>query len=93
MARCLLLEMKQPKTLWVEAVNTSVYLLNRLLTRVTLGITPIEIWSGIKPSVSHLKIFGCVYYYHVPSSRRSKLDDKGTLASFLVMLVTQWSIA
>ena len=33
MARCLIFEKKLPKTFWVEAVNTSVYLLNRLPTK------------------------------------------------------------
>ena len=33
MARCLLFEKKLPKTFWAEAVNTAVFLLNRLPTR------------------------------------------------------------
>ena len=27
-------------------------------------------------SVSHLGVFGCVAYAHVPKERRGKLDDK-----------------
>ena len=33
MARCLIFEKKLPKEFWAEAVNTSVYLLNRLPTK------------------------------------------------------------
>ena len=33
MARCMLFEKKLPKLLWVAAVSTSVYLLNRLPTK------------------------------------------------------------
>lgn len=33
-------------------------------------------WSGIKPSVAHFKVFGCVSHGHVLDSRRTNLDDK-----------------
>jgi len=33
-------------------------------------------WSGVKPSVSYFKIFGCIGYVHVPDQQRSKLDDQ-----------------
>jgi transposase InsO family protein len=42
MARCLLLEKKMLNILWAEAVNTSVYLLNRLPTRALEDKTPYE---------------------------------------------------
>jgi len=37
---------------------------------------PEEIWSGRKPSISHLKVFGSICYKHIPDSRRKKLEDK-----------------
>ncbi|RVW76127.1 Retrovirus-related Pol polyprotein from transposon TNT 1-94 [Vitis vinifera] len=46
MARCMLFEKKLPKLLWVAAVSTSVYLLNRLPTKSVQSKTPIEAWSG-----------------------------------------------
>jgi transposase InsO family protein len=54
MARCLLLEKKMPNKLWAEAVNTSVYLLNRLPTKALEDKTPYEGWNGVKPAVDHL---------------------------------------
>ncbi|KAJ1691007.1 hypothetical protein LUZ63_015162 [Rhynchospora breviuscula] len=45
--------------------------------------TPQETWSGIKPTVSHLKIFGSVTYAHVPDQRRTKLDDKSKKYVFI----------
>ncbi|KAG6386580.1 hypothetical protein SASPL_151746 [Salvia splendens] len=45
--------------------------------------TPQEAWSGIKPTVSHLKIFGSVAYAHVPNQRRTKLDDKSRSYVFI----------
>ena len=55
MARCLLYEKDLPKQFWAEAINTSVYLLNMLPTRVLSGKTPFEEWYGFKPSVNYLK--------------------------------------
>jgi hypothetical protein len=40
-------------------------------------MTPEECWSGKKPSVSHLRVFGSIAYRHVPDQLRRKLDDKG----------------
>lgn len=83
MARCLLFEKKLPKTFWCEAVNTAVYLLNRLSTKAVEGMTPIEAWSGLKPSFKHLKVFGCVCFFHVHSSKRTKLDERAQQGIFL----------
>ncbi|GKA14724.1 retrovirus-related pol polyprotein from transposon TNT 1-94 [Tanacetum coccineum] len=38
--------------------------------------TPQEAWNRVKPTVSHLRIFGSIAYVHVPSQRRSKLDNR-----------------
>ncbi|XP_050916662.1 uncharacterized protein LOC127131803 [Lathyrus oleraceus] len=37
---------------------------------------PKEVWSGKRPSVDHLKVFGSMCYTHVPDARKRKLDDK-----------------
>ena len=66
MARCLHFEKGLPKTFWAEAINTSIYMLNMLPTKALKGKTPFEAWYGMKLSVEHLKIFGCVCYALVP---------------------------
>lgn len=33
-------------------------------------------WLGTKPSVSHLRVFGCEAFVHVPQEKASKLDPK-----------------
>lgn len=76
MVRSLLVEKKVPKTFWPEAVNWTIHLLNRSPTLVVKNKTPEEAWSGIKPSVSHFRVFGCIAHAHVPDSKRTKLDDK-----------------
>nr|GEX68420.1 copia-type polyprotein [Tanacetum cinerariifolium] len=35
-----------------------------------------EALNGLKPTVSHLRVFGSIAYVHVPSQRRLKLDDR-----------------
>ena len=87
MVNCMLFEKKLPKLLWAEAVSTSVYLLNRLPTKSVQSKTPIEAWSGVKPFVKHLKVFGSLCYLHVPFIKRGKLDErveKGVFVGYAV---------
>ncbi|CAL8992473.1 unnamed protein product [Prunus brigantina] len=55
MAKCLMLEKKISFEFWVEAVNTSVYILNRCPTKALLKKTPFEAYSGRKPGIKHLR--------------------------------------
>ena len=64
------------KEFWAEAVNTACYLKNRSPTVAVQNKTPEEAWSGCKPDLSHLRIFGCSAYAHVPKQKRKKLDRK-----------------
>jgi hypothetical protein len=63
-----------PKEFWAEAVQCAVYVQNRCPHATDQ--TPQEAWSRIKPTVSHLKVFGSVAYAHIPDQRRTKLDEK-----------------
>lgn len=83
MARCMLAEKKMPKKFWAEAVYTTIYLLNRLPTKAVQGKSPLEAWSGKKPTAKHLRVFGSVCYAHIPQQKRSKLDDKAEKGIFL----------
>ncbi|GJY95415.1 retrovirus-related pol polyprotein from transposon TNT 1-94 [Tanacetum coccineum] len=76
MVRSMLKSKKMPKEFWAEAVDCAVYLLNRCPSKSLVNKTPQEAWNGIKPTVSHLRIFGSIAYVHVPSQRRSKIDDR-----------------
>ncbi|PKI56465.1 hypothetical protein CRG98_023103 [Punica granatum] len=72
-----------PKSFWAKAANTAVFLQNRLLTKAAEMKTPLEAWSGVKPSVSNLKVFGCICYTYIPSVKRDKLDQKGEVGVFI----------
>ncbi|KRY76019.1 hypothetical protein T4B_12090 [Trichinella pseudospiralis] len=39
-------------------------------------MTPEEAWSGRKPNLAHLKVFGCLAMVHVPSGQRKKSELK-----------------
>ena len=75
MAKSMLHEKGLPKTFWGEAVHTSVYLINRCPTKPLQNQTPIIAWSGRKPSLRHLKVFGCICYSQVPKEKKQKLDE------------------
>ena len=74
--RTMLADSKLPHRFWAEALSTAVYLRNRSPTKALEGVTPHEAWSGTKPDVSSLRVFGCSAYAHVPKAERRKLDSK-----------------
>ncbi|GJV87874.1 retrovirus-related pol polyprotein from transposon TNT 1-94 [Tanacetum coccineum] len=76
MVRSMLKSKKMPKDFWAEAVDCAVYLLNRCPSTSLDNKTPQEAWNGLKPTISHLQVFGSITYVHVSSQRRSKLDDR-----------------
>lgn len=76
MVRSMLSDKNIPKTFWPEAVNWTIYVLNRCLTLAVKDVTPEEAWSGVKPSVNHFRVFGCIAHVHVPEARRTKLDSR-----------------
>jgi hypothetical protein len=72
-----------PMFLWAEATKTTVYVQNRL-SHNELGFkTPEEMFSRKKPEVSHLKIFGCPVFIHIPKEKRNKLDPSGKNGIFV----------
>ncbi|KAI5344111.1 hypothetical protein L3X38_011988 [Prunus dulcis] len=83
MAKCLMLEKKIPFDFWAEAVNTSVYILNRCPTKALSKKTPFEAYGGRKPGIKHLKVFGSLCYAHVPKQQRQKLDLASKRCIFL----------
>ena len=71
-ARAMIHDQDLPMYLWAEAAITTVYVQNRTPHRVLEIKTPEEVFSGKKPEVSHLRIFGCPMYIHIPKEKRAK---------------------
>ena len=82
-ARSMLEEAGLERKYWAEAVQTAVHLKNRSPTKAVKGKTPEEAWSGIKPDLSELKVFGCKAYMHVNKEKRTKLDAKSKELTFV----------
>ena len=64
-------------------MDTTCYLVNQPPTSALIDKTPQEVWTGKKPSIKYLKVFGCDAYVHVPKEKRSKLDNKGKKCIFI----------
>lgn len=82
-AKCMLLNAKLNKHFWAEALHTAAYVYNRSPTRTLSHKTPEEVWTGTKPKVSHLKIFGCEAMVHTPKEKSKKWDAKAQKMIFI----------
>jgi hypothetical protein len=59
MARTMLDEHKTPRRFWADAFSIACNISNQIFLCSILNLTPFELHFGRKPSVSHLKPFGC----------------------------------
>jgi hypothetical protein len=82
-ARSMILAQGLELEFWGKAVSTTVYIKNRCPTKALDSKTPQEAWSGRKPNVSHLRIFGCKAFAHVLNEKRTKLESKSMPSVFL----------
>jgi hypothetical protein len=82
-ARCMLSGVGLGQEFWAEVVGTTCYLVNRSPSSALGDKTPQEVWTGKEPSLTHLKVFGCDAYVHVPKENMSKLDKKAENVSLL----------
>ena len=69
--------------MWAEACNTTVYVLNCCPHRLLGMSTPQEAFTGKKPDISHLKIFGSSIYIHVKKDARKKLELTAEVGIFV----------
>jgi hypothetical protein len=76
MMRRMLKQKQKPHYLWGEAAASATYLNNRSPTMKMNNKTLEEAWSGVKPSVQHLRVFVSLCFRHIPDQMRRKLDDK-----------------
>ncbi|OMO83306.1 Integrase, catalytic core [Corchorus capsularis] len=81
--RSLLLSSSMPSSFWGEAVLTSVYVINRIPSSITSGISPFERLYKAKPNYSELHVFGCVCFVLLPKNERTKLTSRSAMCVFL----------
>ena len=64
-----------PEYLWAEACNTAVHIFNR----IPLGETnksPMELVTGRKPKINHVRVFGSRAFVHLRGENRNKFGAK-----------------
>ena len=84
MGKCLLRQANLKKRFWGEAVRTAAYLRNRCpSSALEGGKTPLELFSGQKLDLGHLRTFGCIAYAHLEAQKRDKLDSKAIKCLFI----------
>lgn len=86
-ARLMMLESGMPLWFWVQACNTAVFLTNRTITSALSGNrTPFEAWHFRKPSINHVRVFGCLFYAlirkEVRGSKFGPVSSQGVLMGF-----------
>ena len=82
-ARSMLQTAKLPNSFWGEAIATACYLQNRSYSKSIPSKTLYEVRTGNKPDISHLRVFGCRAYVHIPDEKRKKLEPKSMKCLFI----------
>jgi len=83
-ARAMMHDVNADERMWAETVNTAVYLINRSPAKKPRGKCPEQVWdSHERIDLSHLRIFCCDAYVHVPDQKRKKFDSKCQLLNFV----------
>ena len=89
--RAMIKEAQLPIEFWVQAAQTDAYLRNRTATGPLIDgkqTTPEEAFTGVKPSIDHIRVWGCKCYSYVdpkslPEGRRDKFMDRGRVGVFM----------
>lgn len=82
-AGTILNHMHVEKKWWAEAINTAVYVTNRIKCAGSPTKTPFELCFGTKPNLSHMQVFGAQGFGYVSKAKRHKMDKKSFRCMFL----------
>ena len=90
MARAMIHGAGISKKFWGEALTAANYIHTRSSTSSLDGEkTPFELWHLIKPSIHHLRVFGCKVSVLIPEEQRGKLDARSWTGTFVGYSNTQ----
>ena len=73
---------KLPQYLWTVTLKTTVYILNRVPTKV-VSKTPFESFKGWKPSLRHIRVWGCSLEVRIYNPQEKKLDPR-TISGYFI---------
>ncbi|GKA82674.1 retrovirus-related pol polyprotein from transposon TNT 1-94 [Tanacetum coccineum] len=83
MSRTMLNEQSLLQNFWCNAVDTSTYILNRILIRAILGKTPYELLRGRKPTLDYFRVFRRKCFILNTKDYLTKFDPKSYEGIFL----------
>ncbi|XP_075111333.1 uncharacterized protein LOC142181742 [Nicotiana tabacum] len=69
-----------PSSFWGYALETTNYILN-LVPSKSVPSTPVELWTGRKPSLRHIRVWGCPA--HVLKGKADKLESRTEVCIFI----------
>lgn len=83
LSRAMLMACNLPLKFWAEAASTVAYIRNRTPVGPE-GKTPEEAYSGKKPYIGHMRVWGCLAYARVPKeNRENKLEPVAIQCIFI----------
>lgn len=82
MVRSMLSHSTLPVNLWMEALKTAAHILNRVPSK-SVPKTPFELWTGRKPTLNYLHVWGCPAEARVFNPNMGKLDPKTISCHFI----------
>ncbi|XP_024196068.1 uncharacterized protein LOC112199259 [Rosa chinensis] len=88
--RCVVLDKKGENimggistNLWVEAISTAYYTINRVFLRPSTEQTTYELWKGKKPNIGHFRVFEIPCYILRDREQLGKFDARSNDGIFL----------
>jgi len=87
-ARALRFQGHLPLHFWGDCVLTAIYLINRLPSTVLAGKSPYEVFHKFEPSLSHLRVIGCLCFATV-TEKVDKFSPKAIVAVHMGYSATQ----
>ena len=91
MMRCLLQSAGMGPEYWTFALIHSIYIKNRM-PHHSIKMTPFEKFTGLKPNLSRLRIFGSCVYSRNPGKHPYKLDNHSSHGTFIGYTATDKNI-
>ena len=82
MVRSMLCNSKLPRSMWTEALKTAAYILNRVPTKA-VSKTLFELFKDWKPSLQHMRVWGCLAEIRVYNPHERKLDPR-TISGYFI---------
>ena len=69
--------------LWENVVDTTCYLVNSSSPMALVNKIPYEACASKNPSLTHIRLFGCHSFVHVPKEKITKINSKSEKCIFI----------